>query len=239
MPERSETRMRGAAIGTLFCLLLAPPGAAQEDRQLDGGTFEHFVGGSYAGAETFAVRQRGDDVIAVGRITREGGPGTLQALEVGFRLDGLGRLVRYELHTREGPAMHVVVNRTGSRLRVTTATPEGERVTEFQASGSLLVLEREIAHHYYELARLLRETAEPRSLALEALVPSEGRKVALRVTNLSRDTVSVGDAQVASTRYELRLGDETTYLWIATSNGRITRVASPDRRWSAVRQSLE
>ena len=239
MRERSWTRRRGAALGALSCLLLAAPGSAQEDRQLDGGTFEHFVGASYAGTETFAVRRRGDDVIAVGRITREGGPGTLQSLEVGFRVDGLGRLVRYELHTREGPPLHVVVNRTGSRLRVTTASPEGERVTEFQAAGSLLVLETEIAHHYYELARLLREAAEPRDLALEALVPSEGRKVPVRVMALSRDTVSVGDAPVASTRYELRLGDETTYLWIATSNGRITRVATPDKRWTAVRQAME
>jgi len=239
MPERGSTWRRGAALGALSVLLLAAPGFAQEDRQLDSGTFEHFVGGSYVGTETFAVRRRGDDVIAVGRITREGGPGALQSLEVGFRVDALGRLVRYELHTREGPALHVVVNRTGSRLRVTTASPEGERVTEFQAAGSLLVLEKEIAHHYYELARLLREAADPRDLALEALVPSEGRKVPVRVTALSRDTVAVGDTQVAATRYELRLGDETTYLWVATSNGRITRVANPDRRWTAVRQALE
>jgi hypothetical protein len=212
---------------------------AQEYRQLDGGTFEHFVDGSFAGTETFAVRQRGEDVIAVGRITREGGPDALQSLEVGVRFDGRGRLLRYELHTREGPPLHVVVNRTGSRLRLTMASPEGERVTEFQAAGRLLVLEREIAHLYYGLAALLRATAEPRGLQLEVLVPSEGRKLPVRVAGMARDTVAVGEARVAATRFDLQIGEEATVLWISTSNGRIARVANPDRRWTAVRTMLD
>lgn len=239
MRERIGGRSRGLWIAALLMAIVATPGAAQEYQQLDGGTFEHFVDGSFAGSETFAVRRRGEDVIAVGRITREGGGDDLQSLEVGVRFDGRGRLLRYELHTREGPALHVVVNRTGSRLRVTTASAEGERVTEFQAADRLLVLEREIAHLYYDLATLLRAAAEPRGLQLEVLVPSEGRKLPLRVAGLSRDTVSVGEARVSATRFELRLADETVVLWISSADGRIARVASPDRRWTAVRTSLD
>lgn len=239
MLEMTVARRRGLWIGALLLPMAVAPGTAQEDRQLDGGTFEHFVGGSFAGSETFAVRRRGEDVLAVGRITREGGPDALQSLEVGIRFDGRGRLLRYELHTREGPALHVVVNRTGSRLRVTMASPEGERVTEFQTTDRLLVLEREIAHLYYDLASVLRGTAEPRGLQLEVLVPSEGRKLPLRVAGISRDTVTVGDAGVAATRFELQVGDETTVLWISTADGRIARVANPGRRWAAIRTALD
>lgn len=223
----------------LLCItlgLVAPaPGSAQQEGQLDGGTFEHSVRGGFAGTETFAVRRRGEDVLAVGRVTREGGPEALRALEVGLRLDGAGRPLRYELRSREGPPLHVVVDRTGSRLRVTTAADEGERFTEFLADDRLVVLEREIAHHYYSLASRLREAANPRALDLEVLVPSEGRKVPLRVRALARDTLDLQRGRVPSTRFDLSVGGETTVLWISTLDGRIMQVAIPGRGWEAMR----
>jgi hypothetical protein len=230
--------MAGSGLAAVFGIALAvvvPEPAAGQEVQLDGGTFEHSVGASFAGTETFAIRQRGDDVIAVGRVTREGGPEALRAVEVGARLDVFGRPLRYELNTREGPPLHVVVNRTGSRLRVTTTADEGERFTEFLAGQGLLILEREIAHHYFSLARLLRDADDPRSLDLEVLVPSEGLTAPVRIRGLSRDTLAVADARVASTRYELTVGAEPTLLWTATEDGRIMRVAIPGRRWQATR----
>jgi len=235
-----RTIRRWTAVAALAALGLITPGSAtaQQGGQLDGGTFEHSVGGSFAGTETFAVRRRGEDVVAVGRVTREGGPETLRALEVGLRLDSSGRPTRYELQTREGPSLHVVVNRTGSRLRVTTAADEGERFTEFLADDRLVLLEREIAHHYYDLARRLRESGDPRSLDLEVLIPSESRTGPLRVRALSRDTLTVEDVPVSSTRYELSVGGQRTLLWIATEDGRIMRVAIPERGWEATRVAL-
>ena len=237
MPRTIRRWTAGAALATLG--LITPGSAtAQQDGQLDGGTFEHSVGGSFAGTETFAVRQRGEHVVAVGRVTREGGPETLRALEVGLRLDSSGRPTRYELQTREGPGLHVVVNRTGSRLRVTIAADEGERFTEFLADARLVLLEREIAHHYYDLARRLREAGDPRSLDLKVLIPSESRTGPLRVRALSRDTLTVEDVRVSSTRYELSVGGEDTLLWTATEDGRIMRVAIPERAWEAARVAL-
>lgn len=237
MPRRAGLRIAG-----LFVLALcgAPPPqglSAQQtpEGQLDGGTFEHSVGGSFAGTETFAIRRRGEDVVAVGRVTREGGPETLRSLEVGVRLDGSGRLVRYELHTREGPALHVAVNRTGSRLRVTTTSGEGERFNEFLASDQMVVHGREIAHHYDGLARRLRAVADPRSVNLEVLVPSEGRTAPLRVRGLSRDTLPMADSLVPVTLYELSVGGEETLLWVASRDGRVMRVAIPEREWEARR----
>jgi hypothetical protein len=120
-------------------------------------------------------------------------------------------------------------------LRVTTAADEGERFTEFLADERLVVLEREIAHHYYDLARRIREAGDPRSLDLEVLVPSESRTVPLRIRGLTRDTLTVEDARVSSTRYELSVGGEETLLWTATEDGRIMRVAIPGRGWEAAR----
>ncbi len=210
MPRNIRRWIPGAALAAAIGLITPASMTAQEG-QLDGGTFEHSVGGGFAGTETFAVRRRGEDVVAVGRVTREGGPEALRALEVGLRFDGSGRPLRYELHTREGPPLHVVVNRTGSRLRVTITADEGERFTE------------------------LREAGDPRSLDLEILVPSEGRTVPLQVRALSRDTLTLQDTRVSATRYELTVGGEDTVLWLATEDGRIMRVAIPGRGWQAAR----
>ncbi len=238
MRRSTGARVAGMVLWTV-CELGAPgSAAAQQDRvegQLGGGTFEHSVNGGFAGTETFAVRRRGEDVVAVGRVTREGGPEALMALEVGVRLDGSGRPVRYELHTREGPALHVVVNRTGSRLRVTTTAEDGERFTEFLATDRLLVLEQEIAHDYYSLARLLRAAPDARSLDLEVLIPSQSRTVPLRVRGVSRDTLALGGVSVSTTRYELSVGADDTVLWLGSADGKIMRVAIPDRRWEARR----
>lgn len=208
---------------------------AQEQGQIDGGTFEHSVRGSFAGTETFAIRRRGEDIVAVGRVTREGGPEALRSMEVGLRLDASGRPLRYELQTREGPALHVVVNRTGTRLRVTTTSDEGERFTEFLATDRMLIVEREIAHHYVAVARHLRAAADPRTLDLEVLVPSEGRRVPLRVNGLSRDTLPIGNTAVPATRYTMMIGNEETIVWVGTADGRVLRVAIPGRGWEARR----
>lgn len=224
------------AAGVALCAACLPGhGFAQQEDQLDGGTFEHFVAGGFAGTETFAVRRRGRDLVAVGRVTREGGPEALRAVEVGMRTDESGRPLRYELHTREGPALHVVVNRTGSRLRVTTTADEGERFTEFLAGERLIIMEREIAHHYLALGRILRRSAEPRSIAVEALIPSEGRKQSVRVRALSRDTLSLESRRVPATRFDMTVGSEPTSVWTSIDDGRILRVAIPGRQWEAAR----
>lgn len=224
-----------AAIAAAVGLVSA--GALPAQVQVDGGTFEHSVAGAFAGSETFAVRRSGEDLVAVGRVSREGGPEALRAIEVGMRLDPDDRPIRYELHTREGPPLHVVVNRTGSRLRVTTTSMEGERFTEFLADDRTFVMEREVAHHYSFLARRLRQTADPRRLDARALLPSEARAVPVRVEEFARDTVVLRGTRVPSTRFRISVGEERADLWVAVEDGRVVQVAIPERRWTASRTS--
>ena len=239
MPDRCSLVGVSCLVTALTVGIAVPRAGAQEQGQLDGGTFEHRVGEGYAGSETFAVRRRGEGIVAVGRVTREGGAEALRAVEVGLRVDPGVRPMRYELRTREGSPLHIVVSRTGLRLRVSTHSDEGERFTEFLAHDDLLVLEREIAHHYTLLARRLVAAPDPRSLELEVLIPAEGRTVAVVVEGQSPDTLSLGDTSVATTRYDLLIGDERTGLWVKPSGSQVVRVAIPARQWSAVRQTAD
>jgi hypothetical protein len=237
MAERCAAVAARLLAAGLSVLLAASGAAAQQERQIDGGSFEHRVGDTYSGSETFAVRRRGDGIMAVGRVTREGGPEALRAIEVGLRVDPGVRPMRYELRTREGSPLHIVVSRTGQRLTVTTTSAEGERFTEFLAHDDLLVLEREIAHHYGMLARRLVAATQPRGLDLEVLIPAEGVTVPVRVEGRTEDSIEVEGQSVTVLRYDLLVGNERTSVWVEGDRAKVLRVAIPDRRWYAVRQN--
>ncbi len=238
MPD--ALRLLGSAAVSVTLVLGAPCKVAGQDQDLvDSGAFEHQVGGSFAGRETFAVRRRGDGLLAVGRITREGGEEALRSFEVGMRLDASGLPIRYERRSREGAPLHIIVNRAGSRLTTTISSAAGERFNELLANDRLLVLDPEVAHHYALLARRIVGAADPRRLEVEALIPEDGRTVRVRVAGFSRDSLRSGGERVSATRYELGLGSETAFVWVGTSDGRVLQVAIPARGWSALREMRE
>jgi hypothetical protein len=99
----------------------------------------------------------------------------------------------------------------------------------------MLILEREIAHHYVAVARYLRAAADPRTLDLEVLVPTESRMVPLRIRGMSRDSLPFDNTTVPATRYSLMVGDEETVVWVGTTDGLVLSVAIPERGWAARR----
>ena len=135
--------------------------------------------------------------------------------------------------------MHTVLSRAGTRLQMTMTSGAGERFTEHLADERLLVLEPDIAHHYVPLALRLRAAADPRSLDLEVLVPSRGRKESLRVSRLSRDTLAIATRWEPVTRYDIMVGGEAASVWVATDSPRVMQVAIPGRGWAAVRTPRE
>lgn len=191
------------------------------------------------GTETFAIRRQGREYMAVGRITVEAGAGSLRAVEMGLRCDEAFLPRRYELRALEGPHTNVVASRSGNRLRLTTSTEEGERLTEFLAGPDVLLLERGVAHHYYFLFRRLSGRQAAPGVALETLVPTAGKQEPLRIRRVAADSVRVGDTGVPATRYDLLIGEESSSVWIGSADGRVLRVEDPGRRWSATRLPKE
>jgi hypothetical protein len=212
---------------------------AQAQASVDAGRFEIRLGDRVAGTETFAIRRQGEQYMAVGRITIERDAESLRSVELGLRYDRAFLPRRYELRTLEGRRARIVASRTGNRLRLTTSTEEGERVTEFLAGDRLLLVERNVAHHYYFVIRhLLLEEARP-GFELEALVPAAGRAFPLTLRGTTRASVTIGDEEVTATRYDLTLGDEPVRVWVDRAKVRILQVAAPRRRWTATRIPTE
>jgi hypothetical protein len=205
---------------------------------VDQGSFQIRLGDRPSGSETFALRRDGDGFTAVGRIVVEGQTVWIRSLEVGLHTNADLSPERYEARTVERPVSRFVVSRTGSRLRLSTSTERGERVTEFLVRRDLMLLERGIAHQYWFLVRRLREIPSSASPGLEVLMPASGETVPVALTGTAEDSVAVGGVRLAARRYDLTIGSDVHHVW-ADSEGRILRAEIPARGWTARRQPAE
>ncbi|MFQ5746266.1 MAG: hypothetical protein ACE5HF_03480 [Gemmatimonadota bacterium] len=231
------TRSRRAAILAAATLVGMPAAmTGQQAIELDAGTFELQLEGHRIGSEVFALRRRGDRLMAVGRVTYDaaGAPGP--SFETGLRLGPGFRIERYELRTLDGPPSRILATRSGGRLRVTTSGPEGERFKEFLSSPGMLILERDVAHHYALLARRLLTRDAGRSRPVTAVIPRLGEKRALLIGETARDTIVIGKERRPALRIRISLAGETRDLWVEPETGRVLRVRIPARAWVATRQ---
>lgn len=208
---------------------------AQDPNLVDQGRFDIRLGDRAAGTETFAIRRQGEGYMAVGRIQLEGTGTWLRSAEVVLRTDGTFVPMRYRFESRADDRGTVDLSRTGTRIRVTTSSAEGERVKELLANPSHVLLGPGIAQHYYFLIRRL---SVGRGGAI-ALVPGEGREASVRVVGTTDTTVAIGDEQVPARRWELTVDGTTHFVWHDPADGRILRVEIPERRWRSVRQPEE
>lgn len=207
--------------------------AAQDPNLIDQGRFDIRLGDRAAGTETFAIRRQGEGYMAVGRVQLEGAGAWLRSSEFGLRTDGTFTPVRYETRA-VGDAESVIASRTGTRIRITTSTSEGERLTELLASPDMVLLGPGIAQHYYFVVRRL---SAGRGGGLTALIPGEGREVPIRVVGTSDTTLDLGGRSIPARRWELDLDGTTHLVWSDPSDGRILRVEIPDRQWRSVRRA--
>lgn len=234
----SRPAARRLAAGIAALCVLATPGRsfAQDPNLVDQGRYDIRVGDGTTGTETFAIRRQGEGYMAVGRLQLEGTGAWLRSAEVMLRTDGTYAPVRYRYESRtEGEGRIVDLTRAGTRLRVSTSSAEGERMTELLANPKQVLLGPGIAQHYYFLVRRLSAGAR----SLTALLPREGREAPIRVVGDSETTVELGGASVPARRWELEIDGASHLVWSDPADGRILRVEIPDRRWRSIRRADE
>ena len=220
-------------LGTL--LAAASPLAAQSGAE-DAGTFRILINGREVGTEEFRVRQTGGgtnaEIVATGRvsITLPTGPLTLtpRLRASGFRADP----VAYEV-TVEGDGDRRISGTVGDgRFSARITTGSGEQLREYVASNGATVLDDGVAHHYYLLARRVRNGQVP------ILIPRENRQVIATVSDRGEERVDVGGTQ--ATLFHLVVqpaGGDERHVWI-DSLSRVIRVEIPADGYLAVRTEL-
>src|SRR5690606_15601273 len=90
-----------------------------------------------------------------------------------------------------GTSPRKIVGTIGNgRFSARIATPSGEQMREYVASSGATVLDDGVAHHYYFLARRMRNGRVP------IIIPRENRQVMATVNDVGQETVTIGEMPV-------------------------------------------
>jgi hypothetical protein len=226
------SRIATIVLGVLLC---ASTAAAQAERG-DEGTFRISVDGRVVGLEEFTIRHAGSggtaEVIATGRVSLDLLTGRLE-LVPRLRAVGLGAdPSSYEISVGCDSQQRIVGTVGAGRFSAKIASPTGEQLREYVASRGAVILDDGIAHHYYFLARRLRDGSVP------ILIPRENRQVIARVTSHGEETLEIGGVTGSFYRLTVHPHDgEPRSVWVDALN-RVIRVEIPSRGYLAVRTEI-
>ena len=221
--------IRYLAAAALTATLALP--AASQVTTLDEGTFTIVRNGTPVGRESFTIR------------SSAGGPGgaVVQAratvsyddrrLTPVLKSDSIGSPTEYQLEVRAGANASEVLKgviRRG-RFSATMQTPRGENLKEYVVSEGALVLDEDVFHQYYFLARGGRTGSVP------VVVPHRNVQVVMRMEDRGPASVSVGGRTIAGRAFVLvEPGGANREIWV-DAQGRVLKVAIPSRGIVATR----
>jgi hypothetical protein len=199
---------------------------------LDEGTFTLSADGQRIGREDFSIRAArgagGAAFVAQGTVLT----GERREL-VALNIDSLGAPLRFQLETRDGPA--VVETYQGSIDRGVwtgrSARSDGESAREIRLPPGGLAVEPTAVHHLWLLLRFTRggpaQMFSPRSLV----------QLTVSLEDHGEDSVAVGRRQLPARHWTVRSTAGSEVLWElwADSRGRLLRVVDRRRGIEALR----
>jgi hypothetical protein len=239
MSNSGSATARGAMFALLatvaLCALAVGPTAAQAGAS-DEGTFRVSIGGRDAGTEEFTIRQTGSgaaiELAATATIQLNLATGSLE-LAPRLRASGLrADPVAYEV-TVGGETPRRIIGSIGSgRFSARIVSPTGEQLREYVASSGAVILEDGVAHHYYFLARRIRNGRVP------IIIPRENRQVMATVTDHGEEALDVAGTSVRLFRLTVQPdGGNERRVWVDSLN-RVIRVEIPATGYVAVRTAV-
>jgi hypothetical protein len=209
----------------------AMPAVAQVTT-LDEGVFVISRNGAAVGRESFSIKSSPGGM---------GGPVVQARATVSYddrrltpvlKADSIGSPTEYQLEVRAGANASEVLKgviRRG-RFSATMQTPRGENLKEYVVSEGALVLDEDVFHQYYFLARGNRTGEVP------VVVPHRNVQVVMRIENRGNATVTVGGQSLPARALVLvDPAGGNREIWV-DAQGRVLKVAIPSRGILAVRE---
>jgi len=213
-----------------------PAGLAAQAGAADEGTFRVTVDGRQVGTEEFTIRQTGSgaaiELAANGTVRLNLPTGTLE-LDSRLRASGLrADPMAYEVTVGGDSPRRIIGSIGGGRFSARIVSPTGEQLREYVASSGAIVLDDGIAHHYYFLARRIRNGRIP------VIIPRENRQVMATVTDHGEESVTVDGTTVRLFRLTVQPdGGNERRVWVDSLN-RVIRVEIPATNYVAVRTTV-
>ncbi len=238
---RRRARLWGPPAATLAGLVFATaavptPSPALGQETIDRGTFSLSRKGVPIGEEKFLIRQdpAGD-----------AGPLYRSAAELNLKIEGSAMRVIVELETigpryiprryraeLSGPhAVSIAVALQRDRLRLDVRSQGGEEMREFLARDALAILDQNVAHHYFFLAKVL---GERRSRQASIVIPQTRSQHRVTIEDRGEESVRIDQRQLTLRHLVASVpGGAIHHIWL--QGDKVIRVEVPDLEFVAIR----
>lgn len=222
-------------IGLLSATLLTVPAVAPSQvTVVDEGSFTISRAGTNIGRETFTIRRTpgpgGDVYVANATVEFDA-----ERLSPALRADDSFAPLAYQLEVREDgevrERLRAIVGR--GRISAQVKTARGESTKEYIVADGALVLDDDVFHQYYFLAK--RATGSSGTTSVPVVIPQRNTQVVMRVSVRGSDAVSVGGRSITARVLVLtEPGGAARHIWV-DGQGRVLKVALDARGITATR----
>ncbi len=206
---------------------------------VDRGTFRLYRQGREIGQEEFLIRSErsgnGPLIRAFASITLERDGATVQ---MNARLEASGPDVNptgYQVETTDGNRQRIAGIVQRGRFMARILSSRGEQLKEYVVSEGALILDEDIAHHYYFLAlRAARGIGR-----VPIIVPQQNRQILAQVEVVGVENTDVAGRSRQLTHIILRpQGGAVRHIW-ADDRYRVMKIEVPQAGLTAIRTSEE
>ena len=187
-------------LAALVAVALAAPTLSAQVTTVDEGSFSIARNGQRIGREEFTIRRtpgpEGQPVLVASATVAY----DQRRIAPALRTDSAGAPIAYALEVRTGTEVQEQLKGAVGRGRFSAVsrTPRGESAREYIVTDGALILDDEIFHQYFFVARAARKGALP------VVVPRRGAQVMMRIEDGGDATVTVGGRPLPAHRVIMR-----------------------------------
>ncbi|MGQ0640789.1 MAG: hypothetical protein ACT4P6_08490 [Gemmatimonadaceae bacterium] len=218
----------------VLALALAPSAlAGAQVRTIDRGSFTITMNNQRVGREDFSIVEDA----STGR-TSYLARATVEYRDRGLRLqprmtaNAAGASSEYEIAIRGGPVQRWSGTIDRNRVSALIQTDRGQAAKEFVVSVGAMVLDDDVFHQYFFLAKRAGEGTIP------VIVPQRNIHTSVTVARQGSERVEIGMSQVEAQKLVVSEQSGTTReVWI-DAQGRVLKVAIPSRGIVATRDEV-
>lgn len=197
---------------------------------VDEGSFTITRDGAPAGREDFSIRSTpgigGTIYKAQATVTLDG-----RRVAPALSTDPAGAPLSYQVEVRTGAQTERLTGQISrGRVSVHQQGPGGASAKEYVVADGALILDDDVFHQYYFVAR-----RAPGPTNIPVLVPRRGVQVSMRLVSRGAATVTVGGRSLPATHLVLTdPGTGDREIWV-DAEGRVLKVSLPGRSLIALR----
>jgi hypothetical protein len=192
---------------------------------IDEGSFTITQNGAQVGREEFRIRATPTSDTSVNYVASATVALGDRRLSPDLRTDTRGGLLAYRVEVRTGAETQERLKGAVERGLFTAVltTPRGEAAREYVVSDGAVILDDDVFHQYYFVARHAARGSVP------VVVPRRNVQVTIRVEDRGSEPVAIGGRSLQATRLLLtEPGGASREVW-ADANGRVLRVVIASR----------